>query len=190
MARPAPAPHYTSEEFFALASRGMLAPDDRVELLEGVIVAMSPQNPRHVAGVHLAAEALSRALGTRALVRQQFPLIAGRFSVPEPDLAVVPGRITDYLGAHPSTSLLVVEVADSSLAQDRLTKTRIYAAAGIPEYWIIDLRGDRVEVLRSPEPAQRLYASRRFALRGEVLDLVAFPDARVAVDELLPPAEG
>src|SRR5437773_10804796 len=122
MAHPAPAAsRCTSEEFFELVARGMLAPDDRVELLEGVIVAMAPQNPRHATGVHMVHDAVSRAVGTRALVRQQFPLIAGLLSVPEPDVAVVPGSVSDYLDRHPTTALLVVEVADSSIVQDRLT---------------------------------------------------------------------
>src|SRR5947209_18218141 len=128
MARPAPAAsRCTSEEFFELVARGMLAHDDRVELLEGVIVAMAPQNPRHATGVHMVHDAVSRAVGTGALVRQQFPLIAGLLSVPEPDVAVVPGSVSDYLDRHPTTALLVVEVADSSIVQDRLTKTAIHA---------------------------------------------------------------
>src|SRR3989442_14440797 len=124
MAHPAPAAsRCTSEEFFELVARGVLAPDDRVELLEGVIVAMAPQNPRPATSVHMIHEAVSRAVGTRALVRQQFPLIAGLLSVPEPDVAVVPGGISDYLDRHPTPASLVVEVADSSIVQDRLTKT-------------------------------------------------------------------
>ena len=190
MAHPAPAAsRCTSEEFFELVARGVLAPDDRVELLEGVIVAMAPQNPRPATSVHMIHEAVSRAVGTRALVRQQFPLIAGLLSVPEPDVAVVPGGISDYLDRHPTVAVLVVEVADSSIAQDRLTKSAIYAAAGVPEYWVVDLRGDRMEVHRSPIPAERRYAETSLALRGDRLDLVALPGASVAVDDLLPPRE-
>ena len=190
MAHPAPAAsRCTSEEFFELVARGVLAPDDRVELLEGVIVAMAPQNPRHATGVHMVHDAVSRAVGTRALVRQQFPLIAGLLSVPEPDVAVVPGSVSDYLDRHPTTALLVVEVADSSIVQDRLTKTAIYAAAGVPEYWVVDLVGDRVEVHRSPIPAERRYGETSLVLRGGRLDLVALPGASVAVDDLLPSRE-
>jgi len=129
-------------------------------------------------------------VGTRALVRQQFPLIAGLLSVPEPDVAVVPGRISDYLDRHPTVALLVVEVADSSIAQDRLTKSAIYAASGVPEYWVVDLGSDRVEVHRSPIPAERRYAETSVALRGGRLELVALSGASVAVDDLLPSREG
>src|SRR5439155_230807 len=115
MAHPAPAAsRCTSEEFFELVARGMLAPDDRVELLEGVIVAMGPQNPRHATGVHMVHDAVSRAVGTRALVRQQFPLIAGLLSVPEPDVAVVPGGISDYLDKQPTCVSLRVETRSRS----------------------------------------------------------------------------
>src|SRR5213594_4128821 len=94
---------FTVERFFALVDEGMLQPDDRVELLEGVIVAMAPSNAPH-------ASATSR----------------------------VPGTHEAYDDAHPRTALLVVEVADSSLAQERITKAAMYAAAAIPEYWIVN----------------------------------------------------
>jgi Uma2 family endonuclease len=177
---------YTVDRYFALVDEGVLRPDDAVELLEGVIVAMAPKGVRHAAGTCRAGEALRAVLGGRAVVREQNPLVVGQFSVPEPDVAVLPGRIADYDTAHPRTALLVVEVAESSLPQDRLTKAAIYAAAGIPEYWIVNLRDDCVEVHRRPEPGGRRYVERRVARRGERITLAAFPDAAVAVDDLLP----
>ncbi|HVN84197.1 MAG TPA: Uma2 family endonuclease [Candidatus Binatia bacterium] len=176
----------TSERYFGLVAEGVLRPEDRVELLEGVVVAMSPQNPPHAAAVSRADIALRRAVRERAAVRVQMPVVLTERSVPEPDLAVVPGREADYDRAHPTTALLVIEVADSSLAQDRITKTRIYAAAEIPEMWILNLRDDCVEVFRDPDATNRRYQSTRVAQRGERLDLVSFPEASVAVDELLP----
>jgi Uma2 family endonuclease len=106
--------------------------------------------------------------------------------VPEPDLAIVAGKDADYDLKHPTAALLVVEVADSSLAQDRLTKGAIYAAAGIPEYWIVNLRDDCVEVLRRPDSGARRYTERRIATRRDSLDVVAFPDIVLRVDELIP----
>jgi len=82
--------------------------------------------------------------------------------------------------------LLVVEAGDSSLVQDRITKAAIYAGAGIPEYWIVNLRDDRVEAYRGADPQARRYAEQRRAVRGETLELVPFPGVHVAVDELLP----
>lgn len=176
----------TSERYFALVAEGVLEPDDRVELLEGVVVAMSPQNPPHAAATSRAYRTLVAGIGDRAAVRVQMPLVLGRHSVPEPDVAVVPGRESNYDRAHPTTALLIVEVADSSLAQDRITKTRIYAAAGILEVWILNLRDDCVEVFRDPDPATTSYRTTRSVPRGERLALVSFPDAQVDIDALLP----
>ena len=186
---PAVPARWTADRYLRLVDEGVLGPEDRVELLEGVIVAMAPQNEPHAAGVRRLGQALFRAVGDRAVVQVQLALISGRHSVPEPDAAVLPGTVADYDRAHPRTALLVVEVADTSLKQDRLTKRAIYAAAGVPEYWVVDLVGDRVEVHRSPIPAERRYAETSVALRGGRLDLVALPGASVAVDDLLPSRE-
>ena len=96
MAHPAPAAsRCTSEEFFELVARGMLAPDDRVELLEGVVVAMAPSNPPHAAAISRIMRALFEAIGRRAVIRVQSSFRAGRYSKPEPDVAVVPGSEPD-----------------------------------------------------------------------------------------------
>jgi Uma2 family endonuclease len=178
--------HHTVQSYFGLLDAGILSENDRVELLEGVIVAMAPQNPRLAAGVSRAMDAFIAAVGTRAAVRVQLSLPLGERSVPEPDVAIVPGRTADYDTAHPTTALLIVEVADSSLVQDRLTKAAIYAAAGVPEYWIVNLRDDRVEVFRTPDPAARAYTSSGVAGRGERLEPVALPGVSVVVADLLP----
>ena len=187
MAQPAPTEsRYTTEAYFDLVATGIMRADDRVELLEVVIVAMSPQNPPHAAATSQVDRALREAIGRRAAIRVQLPLLAGPHSAPEPDVAVVPGRESDYYDTHPTTALLVVEVADSSLLQDRLTKAAIYAAAGIPEYWLVNLRDDCIEVFRAPDPATRRYAEKRVAHRGERLDLVAIAGANVAATDILP----
>ena len=180
---------YTVERYFTLVDEGVLEPDDRVELLAGVVVSMSPRNPPHDTGIGLVAEALAAAVSGRAAIRVQCSVIIGRYSAPEPDIAVVPGTTRDYTTAHPRTALLVVEIADSTLPQDRLTKSRLYAAAGIPEYWIVNLRDDCMEVFRGPDTATRTYRERRVVVRGERIDLVALRDAAVAVADLLPPSE-
>ncbi len=192
MAAPAPAKRdvpgrYTVAQYTDLVRQGVLRPDDRVELLEGVIVVMSPKNPWHDTAVHCIFDAVRQAVGKRAAVRCQATLVLEPSSAPEPDVAVVPGAITDYVAAHPTTALLVVECADSSLPQDRLSKSRMYAAAGIPEYWIVSRRDDAVEVFRDPDPATATYRSRRLAARGERIGLVALAGTDVAVVELLPP---
>ena len=178
---------FTVDEYLGLIDAGVLEPDDRTELLDGVVVVKMTHSPRHAAGVRRAERVLRAAVGDRAVVQGQLPVISGRRSVPEPDAAVLPGRAEDYDRAHPAAALLVVEVAESSLPQDRLTKSRIYAGAGIVEYWIVNLRHDRVEVQRDPDPATRRYATSFVAVAGARLELSALPGAAVLVDELLPP---
>ena len=177
---------YTVERYLTLFDEGVLDPDDRVELLEGVVVAMPPSNPPHAAAVSMVMRALIEAIGRRAAVRVQSSFRAGLYSMPEPDVAVVPGHERDYDKAHPRTALLLVEVAEWSLPQDRVTKRAIYAAAGVPEYWIVNLRDGWVEVLRAPDRPARRYTETFIAHRGERITLVALPEASVAVDELLP----
>ena len=179
-------PRYTVERYFELVESGVLHPDDRVELLEGVIVAMLPQNPRHASATRRTYNALRNIVGERAVVSLQLPLVLGAFSALEPDVAVVPGKASDYDTAHPTKALLVVEVADSSLLQDRLTKAAIYAAADIAEYWLINLRDDCIEVFRKPDSTVPCYAEQRKLCRGEQLDLVGFSGAALNVSDLLP----
>lgn len=181
-----PGGRITAEQYLRFVDEGVLGPDDRVELLEGVVVSVGTQNPPHASGVARATRALVVAVGNRAVVRTQLTFVAGEFSVPEPDLAVVPGSFDDYDDAHPCTALLIVEVADTSLVQDRLTKAAIYAGAAVPEYWIVDVRGQRVEVYREPVADQRRYRIRTFAGRDERLQVAALPGVAIAVDELLP----
>jgi Uma2 family endonuclease len=177
----------TVEQYFALVDQGVLEENDNVELLEGVVVAKAPKDVRHASGVRLAARALTAAVGSRAYVDQQHSFIAGPVSAPEPDVAVLPGSLNDYRTHHPSEAHLVVEVADSSLVQDRLTKAGIYAAAGVPEYWILCRRGDHVQVATNPIAPERRYATVCIAGRGETITLSTLPDVSVRVDDLLPP---
>lgn len=180
-------PLYTASDYEALVSQGILGREDRVELLEGVIVSVTPQSPEHAAGVQFAEEALRPAIGGAARIRIQLPFRAGDLSVPEPDIAVVPGGPAVYRRAHPAEALLIVEVAESSIASDRMSKARVYTGAGIPEYWIVDLGGDAVEVHRDPDRAARQYRQRVVARHGETVTLVALPGVEVAVADVLGP---
>lgn len=135
-----------------MVETGILGPDDRVELLEGEILEMSPEKSRHAAAVDLAAEVLRAAFGPGRTVRVQHPIALGDASEPEPDLAVVEGSPRDYAHAHPTTAVLVVEVSDTSLDYDRRRKAAAYARSGIAEYWIVNLVENRLEVHREPTP--------------------------------------
>lgn len=172
--------------FFRLFETGALDDADRVELLEGVIVAMAPIHAPHASATMRTTFALSRAVEGRAAIRSQVPLLVGTRSVPQPDVAVVPGSDPDYDAVHPSSAYLVVEVADATLQQDRLSKSRLYAAANVPEYWIVNLRDHVVEIMRDPDPGAAAYRDIHVAHAGEELELVALPGARVAVADLLP----
>jgi Uma2 family endonuclease len=180
-------PRMTVDEYLALFERGLLEDDDRVELLDGVVVAMAPANPPHCGNTARAVRALRRALGDRADVREEKPLVVGRYSLPEPDAAVVAIDPYDYTRSHPTTAFLIVEVSDWSLPQDRLSKSRIYAGHEIPEYWIVNLREERIEVLRDPDSRRRCYRETTVVRRGVRLELVALPGVSVLSDDLLPP---
>lgn len=178
---------FTRERYWNLVRNGVIGPDDRVELLEGVIVAMAPQNPPHAVVIAALTKWLVHTIGDTANVRVQLPLDLSELSTPEPDLAVVAGKPLDHVAAHPTTALLVIEVADGSLIQDRLTKAPLYAAASVLEYWIVNLRDHCVEVHRQPIPTERRYAEMRVVHPGDMLGLAAFALATIDVAEILPP---
>lgn len=162
-------------EYEALVERGMFG-DERVELLRGVLVTMSPQGDPHARITAWLAQRLSKSLPfDRFDVRSHSPFSATRDSMPEPDVLVAPrgGR------GHPSEALLLIEVADSSLVKDRELKAAIYAAAHVPEYWIVDLRTSTVDVFTRPgRGGYRSVATHR---RGTVLRPTMLPTVAVAV---------
>jgi len=175
---------WTRQEYDKMIDVGILGPEDRVELIEGEIVEMSPQKPPHSVCVQLAEEALRAVFAAGFDVRAQLPL-AFDDSEPEPDLAVVPGSIRDYLAEHPSTAVLVVEVADSTLDFDRRRKGRMYARAGIPEYWLVNLVDRVIEVYREPRPEGSYTFVQRLG-ENDTITALAAPNAKIAVSALLP----
>ena len=176
--------HWSREKYDRAIEAGVFDAEDRLELIEGRLLAMTPQGSRHAAIVDQAGDVLREAFGAGFRVRIQCPLAAGDDSEPEPDLAVVPGRARDYLDAHPTSALLVVEVSDVSLRRDRSIKQRLYARHGIPEYWILALPDARLEVYRDPTATgYRTVLMRR---AGETIAPLARPAATIAVDDLLP----
>ncbi|HVY45124.1 MAG TPA: Uma2 family endonuclease [Minicystis sp.] len=153
---------------------------ERVELLRGVVVEMTPNDPEHANPVDRLAERLTVAIAGRARVRVQQPLCAADESEPEPDLAVVP--LGDYRAEHPREALLVIEVARSSLRKDREVKGPLYAASGFGEYWIVDVADHTVEVRRAPH--DETYRTVMRLAEGETLRPEAFPDVTVPVAEI------
>jgi Uma2 family endonuclease len=148
--RALPLRNFTRVEYDKMIDAGILGEDEHVELVDGAIVAMSPEGPPHSATIDLCADVLRRAFGAAFTVRVQHPLVIDPDGEPEPDLVVVAGSPFDYFEEHPRTAALVVEVSGSSLAYDRREKARLYARAAIPEYWIVNLVDRVVEVHRLP----------------------------------------
>ncbi len=169
-------------EYETLAELGAFG-DERVELLYGMVVAMSPKGPRHESALQRLTRIFVRQFDGRATVRIQAPFAASDGSEPEPDLALVP--LGEYDDAHPTLAHLLVEVAQSSLEIDRTTKAQLYAECGVPEYWIVNLVDGLVEV--HTEAARGAYARVTPFRRGESVTLREFPDVGIAVDDVLPP---
>ena len=167
-------------EYDRLVAEGMFE-GERVELLGGVLVAMTPQYPVHSGVVQRLNRVLMRALGSSCDVRVQLPLAVSDDSEPEPDLAVVPLGDTD--DAHPRTAFLVVEVSNASVAKDRTVKASLYAAADVPEYWLVNVADGQIEV--HVEPRNGRYGLVAIRRPGETISLRAFPDVAIAVDDVL-----
>lgn len=142
----------TVDEYYRMAEVGILAPDARVELIEGEIIDMPPQGSGHAFVTSTLTRRFIEAVGTAADVRCQMPIHLSEWSEPEPDLAVVKPRGAHYARHHPLAEdvLLLVEVAASSRSYDRAIKPPLYARHGIPELWLIDLGAQRLRVFRAP----------------------------------------
>ena len=163
---------------------------DPVELIGGQLIVAEPQNSPHATAVGAADDALRAVLPPGFIVRTQMPIALDDESVPEPDLAVVPGRRADYRRAHPTQAILVVEVADSSLRLDREEKGSLYARAQIGEYWIVNLVDRVLEIYRDPAPDPE--APHRWRYRSvvtmappAVIALAEFPTSLIQVADLL-----
>lgn len=178
-------PHrFSRSQYERMIEAGIFAPDDRLELLDGEIIAMAPQKSRHATAIRLLEEALRRSFDSGYDVRSQLPLALDEYSEPEPDISVVPGSPRDYRDAHPNTAVLVVEVADTSLIYDRTRKLSAYARAGIPEYWILDLGSETLEVCR--QPLGDVYGERRILQRPQRVAPLAGNGVEIDVAEVLP----
>jgi Uma2 family endonuclease len=181
---------FTVEEYYRMAEVGILGPEDRVELIEGEIIQMSPIGTHHATCVNALTRRLLQAVGDRAVLSPQNPVRLLRDSEPQPDVVLLrpPERRYWEHTAEPPDALLVVEVSDTSYRYDRYVKLPLYARAGIPEVWIVDLAHAVVEVFREPGPAGYTFAQR--VERVGTIAPAAFPDAVVTVAEILPPSPG
>jgi Uma2 family endonuclease len=165
--------------------RAGLFEDERIELLYGQLVVMSPADPSHDRAISELTRLLIIRLAGRADVRPQCSFAASNISEPQPDVVVAPKHTVSW-SEHPSEALLVVEISRTSLSKDRGLKSRLYGEVAVAEYWIVDIDGGCVHVLRDADEAGR-WQSHRVAQRGETLTVATFPDVTIAVDDIVPP---
>jgi Uma2 family endonuclease len=182
---------FTRIEYERLTELDFFQPDERLELIDGLLVIREPQDTPHATGVRLVGRALRTVFGTGWIVDSQLPVALDDYSEPEPDVAVVPGDPRDYRETHPSRPVLIVEVAESRLAFDHRYKSSLYARAGIGDYWVVNVVEHVLEVHRDPvadatAPYGFGYRSiTRLAAPASVTPLAA-PSASIPVADLLP----
>ena len=172
---------FTVKEFERLVESGIFREDERVELIEGRIVQMNPIGDDHIWNVNRLAAIFFR--GTDCMVSVQNPVRLGDRMLPQPDLAVLRPDAQQRRKSVPAEILLLIEVADSSLTYDRQVKAALYAAAEIPEFWIVDINGQRIEAYSEPSPAG--YKTKRLFLRGDRLAPGFAPSLEIDVDAIL-----
>ena len=180
---------WTKEEYHRLGELGFFR-GQRVELLGGKIMVLSPQNAPHASSVDHVAQVLRNHFGPGFWVRMQLPVDLGQTSEPEPDVSVVQGDPGQFRTAHPTSAVLIVEVSDSRLSYDRRRKGSLYARAGVADYWIVNLVDRQVEVYRAPIADRRQRYGHRYSSRTDLLppaavSPLALPQAAVAVTDLL-----
>ncbi len=176
---------FSRDEYYEMARSGILKPEERVELIDGDIIAMTSQGTPHAAFIDFLDTQLQQAFGDQVAVRAQLPLALGDTSEPEPDLVVVPGKPLDYVKGHPTTALLIVEVAETSLPFDRTTKAQLYAEHLIPEYWIINIPDRQIEVFRNPSQAG--YETHTILGGDDIITSLHAPDFTLLLTELFSP---
>jgi len=176
---------FTVAEYYQMAEAGILSPQDRVELIDGEIIEITPIGDRHAGYINRAARLFHLAFAGKAVVSVQNPLQLSNYTEPEPDLVVLKIRSDDYIGkkVRAEDALLVVEVSDTTLRYDRRIKLPSYAAAGVPEVWIEDLEKHDLLVFRNPTGGT--YSENLILQRGEKVSPEAFPEIVFDIDDLL-----
>lgn len=175
---------FTVQDYYRLGKLGILKPDDRVELIEGEIVMMPPTDPDHANGTDNTEKKIYSELTPHFKVRCQQPVRLDDKSEPVPDISVV--KMQSYKGRHPAAAdtLLIVEVSNSSLKEDLERKRLMYAKAGIPEYWVLDLNGQSLHIFTKPRRGD--YAETKRLEAGETVKASGIRSLKVKVRDLLP----
>jgi len=178
---------FTVDDYYRMAEQGILPRDARVELIEGEIIDMAAMGTRHAGRASILLQLLNRAVGERALVRPQMPLRLNERNEPEPDVAVVKPRADFYLGSHPTPAdtLLVVEVADSTLKDDLDEMVPLYARYGVPEVWVFDCERLHLHVFSAPDAGQ--YTGESLIKAPEARTLAELPEVHIDLAGLFKP---
>jgi Uma2 family endonuclease len=176
----------TSAEYYQMMESGIIREGEKVELILGQIFTMAAKGTRHTVATSKLIKSLLMLIGEQAIVRCQDPISLPNHSEPEPDIVIARLRSDDYVNSHPSPAdiILVIEVADSTIKFDRDTKAPLYAAAGISEYWIVNLIDNRLEIYRQPEGS--IYASIEIITPPKLIALPQFPDIVVHTGDFFP----
>ena len=177
---------FTVHDYHKMVDAGILSEDDRVELIRGEVLAMSPIGTRHNAAILRATQALVRIVGDQAIIGVQGSIRLDEYDEPQPDVYLLRPKEDFYASAHagPQDIFLIIEMADSSLEYDREIKMHLYAETGIPEYWIANLRDDTL--IAFSDSRKKGYATIRQYQRGESITPTLLPDCSIPVDVLLP----
>ena len=176
---------FTVDEYYAMAKVGILAREERVELIDGEIIVMAPIGDDHLASVDIGTRFLVRAVGDRAIVRVQGSIRLDERTQPQPDFALLKDRDDFYRSGAPGPDdvLLLIEVSYSSLSYDRNIKQRLYARFGIVESWIVNLRDGTIEVYTDPVGGE--YTTTRVFRSGETVSPATFPDIALSVSDII-----
>ncbi|MBD2040813.1 Uma2 family endonuclease [Microcoleus sp. FACHB-672] len=176
---------FTVEEYHRMAEAGILTEDERVELIDGMIVHILPISPRHAACVKRFIRLFSQRLGDNSIVSVHNPVELSNQSEPQPDIALLQPRSDFYEAGHPQPKdiFLIVEVADTTVESDRQVKIPLYAGSGISEVWLVDINEQLIEIYRQPTAAG--YQDIQKCRRGQRIAPQAFPEIQLAVDEVL-----
>jgi Uma2 family endonuclease len=177
--------YFNVDDYYRMAEAGLFSEGDRVELIEGEVVEMSPIGKRHAGSVNRLNKLLNRNVGELAIVSVQNPIGINDFSEPQPDLTLLKPRADFYSNSHPVPAdvLVVIEVCDTSVEYDRNVKLPLYARAGIPEAWLLILPDDTIEVYLNPKDGK--YQKVQRLKRGRTLVSHTVPGLKFSVDEIL-----
>ncbi len=172
------------KEYNEMIGHGILTIQVKVELLNGIIIEKIPKGIKHAAINDLVAKIFREKVGNRAIIRNRNPVVLDDYSEPEPDIVLAKPPREIYLERHPIPEdiLLIIEISDTTLGRDRVTESPAYAKAGIRQYLVLNLQNETIEDLR--EPSEDGYQFKRTLRKGDSLNLVAFPEVEIKIDDL------